>query len=308
MNKLTFIGFAAALCLVMFSNATFVLNQTQQALVVRFGDIQRVEQEPGLKFKVPFIDNVEFFDKRLLDFNTPPQELITKDRNTNVEERVVIDAFVRYRITDPVKFYQAVRNEANLQSRLSSIVIANLRKIVARNSLSDLLSKKRTTIMHEVLVAVNRQATSETAAQFEADTEKDISRRQRQGFGIEVQDLRIMRADLPEDISQATFERMRKNFTKEAQKFRAEGEEKALEVRSAADRERTELLAQAQKKSETLRGEGDGIASKIYADAFNRDPEFYNFYRSMQAYRKSLKSDDTSLILSPKSEFLKQME
>ena len=308
MNRLPIIAVSLAAIGFVTLNTAFIVNQTQQALVVRFGDIQRVVQEPGLKFKVPFIDAVEFFDRRLLEFNTPPQELITKDRNTNVEERVVIDAFVRYRIIDPVKFYQAVRNEANLQSRLSSIVIANMRKIIARNSLSDLLSDKRKSIMHEILTSVNRQATSETLEQFEADTEKDKSRRQRQGFGIEVVDLRIMRADLPEDISQATFERMRKNFTKEAQKFRAEGEEKALEVRSGADRERTEILAQAQKKSETIRGEGDGIAAKIYADAFSRDPEFYEFYRSMQAYRKSLKGEDTTLILSPKSEFLNQME
>lgn len=310
MNRWTLVAIAAASILFFAGNTAFVVNQTQQALVVRFGDIQRVVQEPGLKFKVPFIDNVEFFDKRLLDFNTPPQEFITKDKRTNVEERVVIDSFVRYRITDPVKFYQAVRSEANLQSRLSGIVIANMRKIIARNSLSDLLSDQRASIMREILASVNRQATSEKATAEEAAAEEAGAPavRRRQGFGIEVVDLRIMRADLPEDISQATFERMRKNFTKEAQKFRAEGEEKALEVRSSADRERTEILAQAQKKSETIRGEGDAIAAEIYAGAFNKDPDFYTFYRSMQAYRKSLKGSDTTLILSPKSEFLKQME
>lgn len=317
MNRWMMTGFALAALLFIVGNATFIVGQTQQVLVVRFGDIKRVEQTPGLKFKVPFMDALEYYDNRLLDFNTPPQEFITKDRRTNVEERVVIDSFVRYRITDPVKFYQAVRSEANLQSRMSGIVIANMRKIIARNSLSDLLSEKRAQIMREILAAVNRQSTSEeevtAASENDADADagedkKTPPTRRRSGFGIEVVDLRIMRADLPEDISQSTFERMRKNFTKEAQKFRAEGEEKALEVRSNADRERTGILAEAQKQAEIIRGEGDGKAAEIYAKAFGRDPEFYAFYRSMQAYRKALKNDDTTLILSPKSEFLNQME
>ncbi len=299
---------AAALSLIVLFQSAFIVRQTEQSLVVRFGDIKRVIQEPGLKFKVPFIDNVVFFDKRLLEFNAQPQEFITKDRNAEVEERVVIDAFVRYRIVDPVRFYQAVRNEQNLESRLSSIVVANMRKIIASNSLSDLLSERRASIIKQIRDAVNHQATSETVAQFEADTETNLTRRQRQGFGIEVVDVRIMRADLPEEISLATYERMNKNFTKEAQKFRAEGEERALEVRSAAERERTEIIAKAEKESQTIRGEGDGLASKIYADAFNKDPAFFEFYRSMQAYRNALKSSDTTLILSPDSEFLNQMD
>lgn len=309
MNKTPLIVLGAAL-IIGLAQSVFVVNQTEQALVLRLSDINRVVQEPGLNFKVPFIDSVKYFDKRLLEFNAQPQEFITKDRKADVEERVVIDAFVLYRITDPVKFYQAVRNEATLESRLSSIVVANMRKIIANNSLKDLLSEKRTEIMQEIKRSVNRQATSETAAQFEeysADG-NNKARRQRQGFGIEVLDVRIMRADLPEDISQATYERMRKNFTKEAQKFRAEGEEKALEIRSNADRERTEILAQAQKEAETLRGEGDGTATKIYAESFGKDPEFFEFYRSMQAYKKALNNDDTTLILSPKGEFLKQLD
>lgn len=310
MSKLTILGVIAGIFLVVLYQSIFIVTQTQQALVVRFGDIQRVVQSPGLEFKAPFVDNVVFFDNRILEFNAQPQEFITKDRKADVEERVVIDAFVRYKITDPVKFYQAVRNEATLESRLSSIVVANMRKIIANNSLNDLLSEKRSQIMHQIQRAVNNQATSETAAQFDEYNADDANkeRRRRQGFGIEVLDVRIMRADLPQDISQATYERMRKNFTKEAQKFRAEGEQAALQVRSTAERERTELIAQAQKESEILRGEGDGTAAKIYADAFNKDKEFFEFYRSMQAYRKALKSDDTTLILSPKSEFLNQMD
>lgn len=313
MNKLMVAALAVFGLVVVVYQSAFIVLQTQQALVVRFGDIQRVIQEPGLSFKVPFIDTVEFFDKRLLVFNAQPQEFITKDRAADVEERVVIDAYVPYRIVDPVKFYQAVRNEANLESRLSSIVIANMRKIIASNSLNDLLSDKRANIMEQIQKAVNRQATSETAEQYQTYTESkaegdETTRRRRQGFGIEVVDVRIMRADLPQDISQSTYERMRKNFTKEAQKFRAEGEEKALEIRSNADRERVEILAEARRKAEILRGEGDGEAAKIYADAFSQDREFFEFYRTMQAYRKTLGRDDTTLILSPESEFLKELQ
>lgn len=310
MNKTAVWGFALSAVLVALYNAAFIVDQTQQALVVRFGDIQRIEQEPGLKFKVPFIDNAVFFDKRLLEFNAQPQEFITKDRTADVEERVMVDAFVRYRIVDPVRFYQAVRNESNLESRLGSIVVANMRKIIAQNSLNDLLSDKRSEIMQKIRTAVNAQATSETDEEYSVYNaeESNPERRRRQGFGIEIIDVRIMRADLPQDISQATFERMRKNFTKEAQKFRAEGEEKALTIRSAAERERVELLAKARKESETLRGQGDATAAKIYANAFGQDPEFFDFYRSMQAYRKALHSDDTTLILSPDSEFLNQLD
>ncbi|MCI5049851.1 MAG: protease modulator HflC [Rickettsiales bacterium] len=310
MSKLTLLLIVLVLGFIALVQSAFIVTQTQQALVVRFGDIQRVIQEPGLAFKVPFIDTVEFFDNRLLEFNAQPQEFITKDRRADVEERVMIDAFVRYRIVDPVRFYQAVRNESNLESRLGSVVVANMLKIIAKNSLNDLLSEKRTSIMEQIRFAVNQQATADESEITEDDelNEDGTLRRRRQGFGIEVVDVRIMRADLPEDISQATYERMRKNFTKEAQKFRAEGEEVALEIRSTAERERTEILAQAQKESETLRGEGDGVAAKIYADAFNKDRDFFEFYRSMQAYRKSLKQDDTTVILSPNSEFLKQLD
>lgn len=290
----------------------FIVNQTQQALVLMFGDIRRVEQEPGLKWKLPFVENVEFFDKRLLEFNAQPAEFITKDHIRNVEERVVIDAFVRYRITDPVRFFQSVKNEFNLDTRLNSIVVSSMREILARYSLSDLLSDKRPQIMSEIQAAVNEKATTsalEDAGEDETVAEERArQRRANNGFGIEVADVRIMRADLPSDISQATYERMRKNFTKEAQRFRAEGEERALEIRSNAEREKVEILAEAQKKSETIRGEGDNVAARTYADAFSKDPAFFEFYRSMQAYKKSLSKDDTTLILSPNSEFLKQLD
>ncbi len=313
MGKKKTIGLiVGGLAVLMVLDGFFIVNQTQQSLVLMFGDIRRVEQEPGLKWKIPFVENVEYFDKRLLEFNAQPAEFITKDRERNVEERVVIDAFVRYRITDPVRFFQSVKNEFNLNTRLNSIVVSSMREILAKNSLSDLLSDKRTEIMHNIQSAVNQKATSgELADAVEGESAAEAlarKRRRNQGFGIEVVDVRIMRADLPDDISQATYERMRKNFTKEAQRFRAEGEERALNIRSNADRERVEIIAEAQKKSETIRGEGDQIATKTYADAFSKDPQFFEFYRSMQAYRKALKKEDTTLILSPDSEFLKALD
>lgn len=288
--------------LILLSNAVFVVTQAQQALVLQFGEIVRVVREPGLSFKIPFVQTLEYYDNRLLDFRTEPTEFITSNRETDVEERVVIDAFVRYRITNPVQFYQAVRNETNLASRLNSIVLANMRKIMANYSLSDLLSDKRSGIMKQIRDQVNMQANIMRIDGAEAKV-GDHGK----GFGIKVVDLRIVRADLPSDISQSTYERMRQNFTKEAMRFRAEGEERALTTTSAADRERTEILANAHRKAETIRGEGDGEAAKIYADAFNQDPKFFEFYRSMQAYRKAFAPGDTTLILSPGSAFLKEM-
>jgi membrane protease subunit HflC len=287
----------------LYSSA-FVVFQTQQALVIQFGEIVRVIRDPGLAFKLPFVQNVVFFDNRLLDFRTQAGEFITHNRKTDVEERVVIDAFVRYRITDPVQFYQAVKTEANLASRLNSIVLANMRKVMANYSLSDLLSDKRAEVMVEILKQVNRQA---NVIRVEKEGEVSEVGARGKGFGIEVVDLRMVRADLPADISQSTYERMRQNFTKEALRFRAEGEQKALETTSSADRERTEILANARKTSEIIRGKGDGEAAEIYAGAFNQDPKFFEFYRSMQAYRKTLTGDSTTIILSPDSAFLKQL-
>lgn len=294
------LGLVFAIIIVL--NATlFVVPQTQQALVLQFGEITRTIKEPGLNAKIPFIQNVMYFDKRILDFNAQPAEFITKNRATDVEERVVIDAFVRYRITDPVQFYQAVKTEANLNSRLNSIVLSSMRRVLAGYSLSDLLSAKRGSIMEQIKDNVNFQARAAL------DKEGNALQRRGAGFGIEVVDVRIMRADLPSDISQSTYERMRKDFTKEAQRFRAEGDEKAIQIRSSAERERTEIVAQARKEAETIRGEGDAEAAKIYAGSFGRDPEFFKFYRSMQAYRNTLSNGDTTMVLSPESGFLKEM-
>lgn len=295
---------AAVAALVLLSATLFTVPQTRQALVVQFGEITRVIRAPGLNVKIPFIQSVIYFDKRILEFRAQPAEFITKSRTTGVEERVVIDAFVRYRITDPEQFFKAVKNEENLKSRLNSIVLSSMRRALANYSLSDLLSEKRRTIMTQIQENVNAQAESIPLTVQES---AEAGPRRLRGFGIEIVDVRIVRADLPADISQSTYERMRKDFTKEAQRFRAEGEERALAIRSGADREYTEIVATARKQSEIIRGEADAEAAAIYADAFKQDPEFFNFYRSMQAYRKTLNKDDTTLVLTPNGEFLEQM-
>lgn len=285
--------------LILLNASLYIVPQTGQALIVQFGQIIRTVKEPGLHAKTPFIQDVVMFDKRILEFETRPEEFITRNRDTDVDERVVIDAFVRYRITDPTKFFQSVKNEANLNTRLNGIVLSSMRGVLANHSLGDLLSTERDDIMKQIKVSVNAQATGVAAADGAAV---------RGGFGVEVVDVRIVRAELPAEISQSTYERMRKNFTKEAQRFRAEGEEKATTIRATAERERTEILADARKQAEITRGEGDAAATKIYADAFGRDPEFFKFYRTMQAYRNTLNKDDTSIVLSPDEGFLGQMK
>ncbi len=299
------LGISLIALLIIVNQTAFIIPQTQQALVLQFGEIVRVVKEPGLNVKLPFVQSLVYFDKRLIEYRTQPTEFITRNKKTGVEERVVIDAFVRYRITDPVQFFQAVRNEANLENRLGSITLANMRKTMANYSLSDLLSERRADIMSAIRAQVNAQANVAAVTGKNGEIGKASLGR---GFGIEIVDLRIVRADLPGDISQATYERMRQNFTKEAKKFRAEGEEKALEITSTAERERTEIIAEAKKKAETIRGEGDGEAAKTYADAYNKDPGFFAFYRAMQAYRATLKPSETTVILPPDSGFMKHFE
>ncbi len=306
MNPLLMKFFLAATgAIILLTSTLFIVPQTGQALVLQFGEITRVEKKPGLHAKLPFVQEVLMFDKRILEFEAQPAEFITRNKEMDVDERVVIDAFVRYRIMDPVQFYQSVRNEANLNSRLNSIVLSSMRRVLAGYSLNDLLSTKRSSIMQQIKANVNAQASAApgvAARQNSSGQGGNV-----QGFGVQLVDLRIVRADLPSDISQSTYERMRKNFTKEAQRFRAEGDEKATQIRAAAERERTEILAEAHKKAEITRGEGDALAAKTYANAYGRDPAFFKFYRSMQAYRTSLENGNTSMVLTPEDSFLREM-
>ncbi len=281
--------------LFVLSNSIFVVNQTQQALVLSFGKPIRVEQSPGLKFKVPFVQNVEFYDARLLDYDAESKEVIAAD-----QKRLIVDAFVRYRITDPLRFKQTVGSEAVMRSRLNSILESSLRQVIGEVPLASVISEKRTETMNKIKTLVNAQTRS---VKVEGDADNS-----RSGFGIEIVDVRIKRADLPPANSEGIYKRMQTEREREAKEFRAKGAEDAQKIRSTADKERTIIIAEAQKQSEITRGEGDEEATRIFAKAFGQDPQFFKFYRSMQAYKKALSKDDTTLVLSPKSEFLQYME
>jgi membrane protease subunit HflC len=281
--------------LFVLANTVYVVDQTEQALILQFGKPVRVVDEPGLRFKTPFIQNVEFYDKRLLDFDADPKEVIAAD-----QKRLNVDAFVRYRIVDPLRFKQTVGNELTMRSRLNSILESSLREVLGSVPLSAVLSEKRAEIMAEIRDLVNMQARSSQAAGEKSATAG--------GFGIEVVDVRIMRADLPTANSESIYKRMQTEREREAKEFRAKGAEDAQKIRSQADKERTIILAEAKKKAEITRGEGESQSTKIFAEAFGQDQEFFGFYRSMQAYRRSLDGNDTTMVLSPDSEFLRYFE
>ena len=254
------------------------MGEREQGLVLQFGDPKRVIQKSGLHFKIPFIQNVIKYDKRILEYDLPIEEVIAVDK-----KRMLIDSFARFKIIDPLEFYKTVGNEANVRNRLNSNVISSLRRVVGRVTLDELLSSERSNIMNRIKIEVNDAASR---------------------FGIEVVDVRIRRADLPEANSQAIFERMISERVREAKEFRAKGAEAAQIIRATADKEKTVLLAEATRKSEILRGEGESESIDIYANAFEKDSNFYSFYRSMQAYKNVLGEDGTTMILSPDSQFL----
>ena len=298
-NRPLYLAIAAAGFFIVLLGSLFVVHQTQQAIVFQFGKPVAVYREPGLKLKIPFIQNVKFYEKRLLDFNAAPKELTAND-----DKRIIVDAFMRYRITDPLKFQQAVGgDERIMMSRLNAILESSLRQVIGTAPLSALLSDDRARIMRDIKDLVNNQAEGGAGKDGQADAKLPP-----RGFGIEVVDVRIMRADLPQENSEAIFKRMQTERLKEAKDIRAKGEEEALKIRSRADKERTILLAAAQQQAQTSRGEGDAEATRIAAAAYSRDGEFYHFYRTMQAYRKVLDKKDTTLILSPGSKFLRDMD
>ena len=281
MNRGALVGIAVAVVVVLIvgSSALFQVHQAEQALVLQFGKPQRVIQDPGLNFKIPFVQNVSFFDRRILEFDVPVEEVIASD-----QKRLLVDSFARYRIEDPLRFFQTVGNEAVLRSRLASIINASVRRALGNVRLAEIVSGERAALMKRILDIVNVETKS---------------------FGINVVDVRIKRTDLPEENSQAIFRRMQTERERAAKELRAEGDEEAQKVRATADRDRVVLIANAQKKSQIIRGDGDGQAIKIFADAFGRDIEFFTFYRSMEAYREALGSEDTTMVLSPDSEFFR---
>ncbi len=235
--------------------------------------------DPGLKFKMPFIQDVVYFESRILDLDPPKQQVILAD-----QKRLDVDSYARFRITDPLEFYKTVRNERGARSRLSTIINSALRRVLGNETLVGILSTNRVAIMADIRGQVN------TA----------VDR-----LGIEIVEVRLRRADYPEETSQNIFNRMKSEREREAREFRAEGAEAAQQIRADADKQRVVLVTKAKQAAETLRGEGDGEAIKIYAGAFGQDPEFYSFYRSMLAYRKAMADEDTTLVLSPDSDFFR---
>ncbi len=257
----------------------FIVKEINQAIVLQFGDPKRILMKPGLNFKIPFIQNVVFLDKRILNLDAPPAEVIASD-----QKRLIVDAFARFKIVDPLKFYISVGNERVARSRLSTIINSRIRSVLGTQRLQTLLSEERTKQMALIQDGVNTEAAK---------------------FGIQIVDVRIKRADLPPANSDAIYRRMQTEREREAKEFRAKGAEMAITITSTADKEVTVILADAEKQSQILKGEGDGQRNKIFADAFGQDPEFFAFYRAMQAYETALIGGETSLILSPDSEFFK---
>ena len=272
------IPFIVVLAVVAYQGV-FVVQEINQAIVLQFGDPKRIITKPGLNFKIPFIQNVAYLDRRVLNLDTPPEEVIAAD-----QKRLIVDAFARFKIVDPLKFYISVGNERVARSRLATIINSRIRSVLGTQQLATLLSTDRAVHMASIQNDVNTEA---------------------QNFGITIVDVRIKRADLPQANSEAIYKRMQTEREREAKEFRAQGAEMAAKITSTADKEVTVILANANKQSEIMKGEGDGKRNNIFADAFGRDPQFFAFYRAMQSYEKALIGGDTSLILSPDSDFFK---
>ena len=261
-------------------SSLFTVDQTQQALVIQFGEPKRTIQEPGLAFKVPFIQDVVYYEKRVLSLiPQDAEEVILSD-----QKRLQVDAYARYKIEDPLLFFQTVRNEIGARARLESIIDSSVRRVLGRETLASILTGERETINGSIRDEVNQSVAS---------------------LGIEIIDVRLRRADYPEATSQNIFNRMKSEREREAKEFRATGEEEAQKIRADAEKTRTVIVAEAKKEAQQVRGEGDSNAIRIYAESFGRDPEFFSFYRSMEAYRKSIGESGTSMVLSPNSSFFR---
>lgn len=275
-----YIGAAAVAALVFFSSV-FVVEQTETAIVLQFKEPIRMVKEPGLEFKAPWED-VVYFDKRILDYDATSKTIIAGDL-----KRLEVDAYVKYRIANPFKFLETVKSQSNLEGNLDPILESSMRKVISEVPLNTLLTTKRDEIMEEIRALVGEKA---------------------KGYGIEVVDVRIISADFPEKNRNDIYLRMKSEREREAKTLRAKGAEEATKIQAQADRERTKIISEAQSKAQEIKGEGDSEAGRIYADAFGQDPEFYKFYRSMEAYKDSMKKDNTSMVMSPNSEFLKYLK
>lgn len=260
-------------------NSLYVVAQPEQAIVLQFGEPIRLVKEPGLKVKMPFIQNVVIYDTRLLNLDPPAQEVVLNDK-----KRLDVDSFTRYKIVDPLKFYQTVRTEEIARGKLAEIVNSSVRKILGRITLQELLSQQRTQIMADISSAVKKDA---------------------EQIGVSVADVRIRRADLPLQVLQAINARMKTERERDAKEFRAKGQQQAQQIRAKAEKERTIIIAEAEKQAQIMQGQGDEQAIQIWNDAANIDPSFYAFYRSLEAYKNSLADGNASLVLAPDSEFFK---
>lgn len=270
-----------AVALGVASFSIFTLPETKQAIVLQFGNPVTTHTEPGLKFKLPWQDTV-FLDSRILNLDVPPEEITTSD-----QKRMIVDAFARFQITDPLVLYQRVNNETGARDFLSTPIRSQLRQVLGKQTFITLLSEERNKLMEEIRSGANVAALD---------------------LGIELIDVRIKRADLPKANSEAIYRRMNTEREQEAREIRARGEEAKLRIRAEADRERTVMLAEAEQESQTKRGDGDAQSIKIFADAFERDEDFFGFYRSMQAYKQALKKNDTTMVLSPDSQFFEYFD
>jgi len=259
------------------SSAAFTVHQTTQAIVLQLGEPKRVVTQPGLHWKLPLVQNVLFYEKRVLNLDPPVESILLSD-----QKRILVDAFARYRISDALEFFKSVRTEGGVRQRLGPIINASLRGVMGNVTLASVLSEERADLMLQIKKKVNLEASR---------------------FGIELVDVRIGRADFPDEISQAVYGRMNSERKREASEFRAQGFEQAQRVRASADREATVIRAEAEKEAEIERGRGEGLRTEILNKAYGRDTDFFNFYRSMQAYEKSLASEGTFMVLSPDSEF-----
>ncbi|MBQ9034935.1 MAG: protease modulator HflC [Alphaproteobacteria bacterium] len=265
--------------LILLFSSVYVVYQPEQAIVLQFGEPVRLVTEPGLKFKVPFIQNTVFYDARLLNLDPPAQEVVLNDK-----KRLDVDSFTRYRIIDPLKFYQTVRTEEQARSKLAEIVNSSLRKVLGRVTLTELLSEQRTQIMQDISSTVKKDA---------------------EAIGVSVADVRIRRADLPIEVMQAINHRMRTERERDAKEFRAKGQQQAQNIRATADKEATIIVAEAEKNAQITRGQGDKDAVALWNRTVGQDVDFYEFYRALDAYKKALADEDTSLVLSPDSAFFK---
>ncbi|GMR04196.1 MAG: protease modulator HflC [Thermodesulfobacteriota bacterium] len=282
MKKISTLAIAViVIALILVSQIFYQVDQTESALVIQLGKPVKVVTTPGLNVKTPFMQKVVYFDNRLLLYDATPSAIITKDK-----KNLVVDNYAKWRIVDPLKYYQTVRNETGAQSRLDDIIFSNLREELGKQNLFDIVAKTRASLMKIVTQNTNKASLA---------------------FGIEVRDVLIKRADLPPENERAVFERMRAERRREAKRYRSEGEERALGIRAKADREKTVILSEANRKSQVFKGEGDAVATRLYATAYNKDPKFFYFLKTMEAYKKALGANDT-LILTPKSEFFRYMQ